>query len=97
MSLIVFGECNDSVDCFTKSPIDKFSMLNMLKKEFGLKYQIENNEIGLNATGKKDNYYSKNYKAKDYGYYPEYSSEETILKELRTILKISSINKISYD
>ncbi len=92
MSLIAFGECNDSVDCFTKSPIDKFSMLDMLKQEFGLKYQIENNEIGLNATGKKDNYFSKNFKAKVYGYYPEYSSKETILKELSTILKISSIN-----
>lgn len=89
MSLIMYGELNDSIDCFTKLPIDKFSMLDMLKKEFGLNYLIEDSEIGLNATGFKDNYYSKNFKAKKYGYKPLYTSAETIKKEFELILNIN--------
>ena len=85
-SLIFYGECNDSIDCFTKSPIDKFSMLDMLKKEFGLNYLIEDCEMGLNATGAKDNYYSKNFRAKKYGYNPELTSLETIKKEVKLIV-----------
>lgn len=89
MSLIMYGELNDSIDCFTKLPIDKFSMLDMLKKEFGLNYLIEDSEIGLNATGFKDNYYSKNFKAEKYGYKPFYTSAETIKKEFELILNIN--------
>jgi nucleoside-diphosphate-sugar epimerase len=87
ISLIFYGEFNDSVDCYTKSPIDKFSMLNMLEKEFGLNYQINDSVTGLNATGTKDNYYSKNYRAERYGYKPEFTSLETIHKEVTLILQ----------
>lgn len=86
ISLIMHTELNDSIDCYTKLPIDKFSMLDMLKKEFGLSYNIKDSEVGLNATGFKDNYYSKNFKAEKYGYKPFYTSAETIKKEFELIL-----------
>ena len=82
----MYRELNDSIDCYTKLPIDKFSMLDMLKKEFGLSYSIQDSEMGLNATGFKDNYYSKNFKAEKYGYKPFYTSAETIKKEFELIL-----------
>ena len=62
-------------------------MLDMLKKEFGLDYFIDDSPVGINSTGDKANYYSKNYIAKDYGYSPIYSSLETIKKEVTQILK----------
>lgn len=93
ISLVMHGELNDSIDCFTKLPIDKFSMLDMLKKEFGLNYLIEDSEISLNATGAKDNYFSKNFRAEKYGYSPLYSSSETIHKESALILKKFLVNK----
>jgi len=35
----------------------------------------------------RDNYYSKNFKAKLYGYYPELTSIETVYKEVDLFLK----------
>ena len=87
ISLISYGNLNDSVDCYTKSPIDKFSLLKMLQKEFGLNYIIDQSETGLNATGTKDKYFSKNFRAEKYGYDPQYTSLETIQNESRLILK----------
>ena len=92
ISLIMYGELNDSIDCFTKLPIDKFSMLDMLKKEFGLSYCIEDSEMGLNATGAKNNYYSENFRAEKYGYKPLYTSSDTIKRESELILKKFTIN-----
>ena len=61
--------------------------------EFGLNYLIEDSEISLNATGAKDNYFSKNFRAEKYGYSPLYSSSETIHKESALILKKFLVNK----
>ena len=85
--LLLVSDFNGPVDCFTKSPVKKFTMLDMLKKEFGLDYFIDDSPVGINSTGDKANYYSKNYIAKDYGYSPIYSSLETIKKEVTQILK----------
>lgn len=86
-SFLLVSDFNGPVDCFTKSPVKKFTMLDMLKKEFGLDYFIDDSPVGINSTGDKANYYSKNYIAKDYGYSPIYSSLETIKKEVTQILK----------
>ena len=85
--LINYDHLNESIDCYSKSPVDKFSLLEMLKKEFGLNYLIEKSVVGLNATGPKDNYFSTNYKARKFGYEPINTSEETILKESKLIFK----------
>jgi len=86
-SFLSVSNFNGPVDCFTKSPVQKFAMLDMLKKEFGLEYFVDDSPVGINSTGDKINYYSKNYIAKDYGYSPSYSSLETIKKEVTQILK----------
>ena len=86
-SFLSVSNFNGPVDCFTKSPAKKFEMLDMLKKEFGLEYLVDDSPVGINSTGDKINYYSKNYIAKDYGYSPSYSSLETIKKEVTQILK----------
>ena len=86
-SFLLVSDFNGPVDCFTKAPVKKFTMLDMLKKEFGLDYFIDDSPVGINSTGDKANYYSKNYIAKDYGYSPIYSSLDTIKKEVTQILK----------
>lgn len=78
---------NESIDCYTRSPLDKFSMLDMLRNEFGLSYNISCNENDSFVPTFRDNYYSKNFKAKLYGYYPELTSLETIYKEVDLFLK----------
>jgi hypothetical protein len=41
---------------------------------------------GVNATGLKSNYYSKNRHAETFGYSPSKTSLETIIEEFRKVL-----------
>ena len=77
---------NTVVDAYSLGPIEKFSILEMLKKNFNLRYEFTESEVGLNASGSKDHYFSKNYCAKNYGYEPSLSSAELILNVARTLL-----------
>ena len=85
-AIIDFKLINTALDCYTKSPIAKFDLLDELKSEFGLKYEIIKNVNIVNATGCKLNYYSINYMAKGIGYKPKYSSLSGIVQELDYIL-----------
>lgn len=82
---------NVAVDCFTQAPVDKVSMLEHMRHDFGLRYVLVKQRTGLLATGSKVNYYSKNRKATDlFGYFPDASSLQVVLEESRCLL-----NKIS--
>ena len=63
------------------STIDKFTLLSAMQEKFGLKYETRNIPIGINATGQKVNYYSKNYKAEALGFTPTKTSLDTVLSE----------------
>ena len=76
--LISIDGLNAIVDAYSKSPIDKFTILDFLKSSFGLRYHFQDSFKALNATGQKDNYYSRNFFAEDFGYSPQYSSAEVI-------------------
>ena len=52
---------NSSIDCYTKDPTDKFSILELMKTKFGLKYEITKLKSGIDAYGSRDNYFSRNY------------------------------------
>lgn len=69
---------NTVVDAYSKEPIDKISLLNFLNEKFGLKYEFRDSFEALNATGSKDNYYSKNFCAENYGFKPKFSSKDII-------------------
>lgn len=90
ISLIKCKNCNDFVDCYTKSPIDKLTLLKILKEEFELDYHVIASEDQTGVTDYKKNYYSKNYKASQYGYIPKLSSIETIREQLKIILSQNS-------
>lgn len=72
---------NEVVDCYTGAPVEKVTLLSVMKNMAGLKYEITNLPIGLNATGIKQNYYSTNRFAARVGYAPTKTSMESILHE----------------
>jgi nucleoside-diphosphate-sugar epimerase len=81
-AIIDFKPINTALDCYTKSPVSKFDLLNGLKNKFGLEYQVERSVDIINATGVKFNYYSENKIAKDIGYNPGSTSLESIIREI---------------
>ena len=77
---------NDVVDCYTREPIDKFKLLEFFKSEHGLNYEFDKENVALNATGNKSNYYSLSKAAKRFGYEPFYTSFEGVTIEAAKIL-----------
>jgi nucleoside-diphosphate-sugar epimerase len=51
---------NAAIDCFMRAPIDKFSLLQSMRENFDLKYFLVDEPTGLQATGTKLQYFSKN-------------------------------------
>ena len=59
-AIIDFNPINTALDCYTKAPVSKFDLLNGLKSEFELRYEIDKDVDIVNATGVKSKYYSLN-------------------------------------
>lgn len=79
---------NCAVDCYSREPIDKPTLLQAMAEHFGLCYEVVGDASNrINATGAKPNYYSLNRKAVEFGYQPAWSSLECILAETEAILK----------
>ena len=77
---------NDVLDCYSKAPIDKPTLLAAMQDRFGLKYEISKTNASVNATGSKSHYFSLNDKAKNYGYHPALSSIDSILIEAESLI-----------
>ncbi len=80
---------NTVVDCYSRAPVDKLTLLEAMKEEFGLSYKITKTSVSVNATGSKPCYYSLNTHAADFGYQPVLSSIEGVVKEASMILERS--------
>lgn len=78
---------NCAIDCYSLAPVEKLTLLSTLQDRFGLRYQILERELGVNATGKKPFYYSLNKKAAQLGYEPQYSSVDGICMEMNLYLQ----------
>jgi nucleoside-diphosphate-sugar epimerase len=81
-----FPQLNDSFDCFSKKPIDKFKILDFLQSNFNLEFIVHNNEVSDFIKDSKENYYSVNYKAKAIGFEPEFESIENINNSILAII-----------
>jgi nucleoside-diphosphate-sugar epimerase len=77
---------NAVVDCYSLATIDKPALLAVMQEKFGLQYRIIEGNVGVNATGNKPHYYSRNTRAADFGYRPSFTSREAIVIELQAIL-----------
>jgi nucleoside-diphosphate-sugar epimerase len=85
-ALLLATAANVAVDCYSRAPIDKPSLLVAMQERFGLKYEVAEASAGVNATGNKPHYYSLNTRAADFGYQPQLTSLEGILRESESIL-----------
>lgn len=82
---------NGVVDCYTKAPIDKPTLLASMQDKFGLRYELMETDVTINATGKKPYYYSLDRRAEDFSYQPELTSLENIIIQLEKILIKSAL------
>lgn len=85
-SLLFSPPANAAVDCYTRAPIDKPGLLTEMQRQLGLRYEVSQAPIAVNATGTKPYYYSLNKRAADFGYVPTRTSIQGILEEARAIL-----------
>ena len=81
---------NDVVDCYTKAPVDKPTLLAAMQLQFGLQYELVQATTGVNATGSKPHYYSLNRQAGKFGYLPNFSSYDVLIYELEKYLKLET-------
>ena len=81
--VLMSSRANRAIDCYSRAPIEKQVLLDLMVDKFGLKYELVKNDQGLfvNATGVKEFYFSLNRAAKDIGFVPSYSSMDCILEE----------------
>ena len=84
--LLTAPATNTVVDCYSKAPIDKPSLLTTMQEKFGLQYEITQAAAAINATGSKPHYYSLNTRAADFGFQPDFTSLQGILQESYRVL-----------
>ena len=87
IALLTSPASNNVVDCYSKAPIDKPTLLKVMQENFGLRYEIIETNAGVNATGNKPYYYSLNTKAEEFGYQPCLTSSEGLLLEVSELLQ----------
>lgn len=78
---------NMVLDCYSKAPVEKMTLLAKISERYGLVYQITESLTNVNATGFKHNYFSINHRAEQFGYMPNNTSLEIILKEIEILEK----------
>ena len=86
-AIIAAPAINTSVDCYSRKPIDKPTLLKAIQENFGLQYETTTETDSVNATGNKPHYYSLNTSAANFGYQPTLSSLDGIIQELQVALQ----------
>ena len=86
-ALLTAPATNTAVDCYSRAPIDKPTLLAAMQGKFELQFEITEASAGVNATGSKPHYYSLNTRAADFGYEPALTSLDGILQEATLILQ----------
>ena len=88
--LLAAPATNTALDCYSKAPIDKPTLLAAMQEKFGLQYEITETRAGVNATGSKPHYYSLNTRAADFGYQPAFTSLRGVLQESDQVFVLAS-------
>ena len=77
---------NAVVDAYSKAPIDKATLLVAMQEKFGLRYEIVQTGVDVNATGGgKQYYYSLNSRAEGLGYLPTLTSLNGLFIEIERL------------
>ena len=84
--IIEGGKVNNFYDVYSLGPVSKFELLDFFKEKYGLEYRIvEKNSADQSPTGYKKEYFSKNHKAEETGYKPQFSTLSWIESELKNL------------
>lgn len=86
LALLASPATNAVVDCYSKAPIDKPSLLVAMHEKYGLQYDFVDRAIAINATGSKPYYYSLYKEAANFGYQPTMTSLEGVIEEMDAVL-----------
>lgn len=84
-AVLTAGTDNAVVDCYTLAPVEKSSLLAAMQENFGLRYEVTDELVSVNATGNKPHYYSLNTRAADFGYQPTLTSLQGVVKEMHEL------------
>ncbi|MCD4820811.1 MAG: NAD(P)-dependent oxidoreductase [Methanococcoides sp.] len=79
---------NDVFDVYSLKPVTKFEILECFAKQYGLDHSIKDDMQISAATGIKNHYYSVYKKAEKIGYFPQFSSMDSIIEETKLILNL---------
>ncbi len=83
----VANPINAPIDAYSLSPIDKSSIINAMIERYGLRVEyMPTVDNIIDATGKKNVYYSNNRRAAEIGYHPTRSSLSGLLEECDHII-----------
>jgi len=85
-AILTSPAANADVDCYSRAPVDKPTLLAAMQVNFGLQYELVQTPTGVNSTGRKSYYYSLNRRAANFAYRPTYTSLEIIEKEIKIIM-----------
>ena len=77
---------NMAIDVYSLNHIDKFSLLETLKRDFGLNYTINENEGSHTKIKGSDIYYSESHQIEFTGFKPQFCSIEGIVLELTKMI-----------
>jgi nucleoside-diphosphate-sugar epimerase len=88
--IITSPPINLVIDCHSNEPIEKITLLESMKKKFGLKYIVRDQAPNQSIFTSKTNYYSLLSNAKKIGYKPNYSSLEALIHECKKIFPENS-------
>lgn len=90
-ALLAAPKTNAVVDCYSRAPVDRPTLLTAMQENFGLQYETVAASAAMNATGSKPYYYSLNRHAADFGYQPVFTSLEGVLEESAAILQLRTM------
>lgn len=91
-TLLAAPPVNTAVDCYSRAPIDKTSLLIAMHEKFGLQYEISGESSSVNATGRKPHYYSLNKRSADFGYQPKLTSLKGIVLEVTLLNNLKLVS-----
>ena len=81
-AILTSPAANVAVDCYSKAPIAKATLLAAMQEKFGFQYELVKSDSGVNATGAKPYYYSVDKRAESFGYVPRNTSLETLFSQM---------------
>ncbi len=86
LAVIAAPRANAALDCYSKAPVDRATLLDTMARRFGLRYRVEASFAAVDATGAKANYYSTSRRAAGFGYAPQLTSIEGLVEEAAAIM-----------